>query len=136
MSVNPSSTTLNANLNITPTGEIDWYGTGSSGTGQVILNGTGTLKLYNGNAFNGSTLNYTGNLSFDGSVNSLALLGLASNGDGSPALNLTNGSGQAVNMTLAPASGQTPNFYGSITGLGSVTIGGAGIQTFSQHFGL
>ena len=55
VSMNPSSTTLNANLNITPTGDIDWYGTGSSGTGKVILGGSGTLKLYNGNAFNGST---------------------------------------------------------------------------------
>ena len=77
----------------------------------------GTLQLTNSSALGSSMLDYTTGTLDISSLTSLSLGGLKST---SPAatqnLSLTNGSGKAISLTLAPASGQTPNFYGSIRG--------------------
>jgi len=66
-------------------------------------------------------------------LTALALGGIESTSYGvTQNLVLTNGSNNAINLTLSPGSGQTPNFYGAISGKGSVTIGGTGTQILSQ----
>lgn len=134
-------------LTVGANGENTSYSGIMSGTGSLIKTGAGTLTLTNGQSYTGTTTVSQGTLAL-GQSNALANSTLVANGgtlsfgtltsatfgglSGSGALALTNGSSQAVTLTVGD-NGANTTYSGSLDGSGSLTKSGAGTLTLSGN---
>jgi fibronectin-binding autotransporter adhesin len=117
-----------------------------SGSGSLAIVGSGTLTLGGANTFTGNTLVTSGGLTLNnaadlqyslfnasgggtlsfGSLTAGTFGGLTNGGS----LNLVNAAAQAVNLTVGNG-GQNATFSGAISGGGTLTMNGAGMQVLS-----